>query len=619
VRSRISISIVSLVISLVLNQFAWSADKFSYDYNQMFDYARQILTRAPAREFLRSALSDDLTIDPDLAKELGFKNGKLKDISEAQLMLLLQQNPESFTELATYLKEIPANLEGTPTEKVSREKWRKRFRDLLKNPDTLKEFRRLNNPLEAMVLENSDKSPGYSDLKIFFNHPRVVDGVTRPADNLKQTWIDFIRSSKKQYVSNVFDFDLEEVADELIAAAKRGVDVTQGIDKKSVADVRPEVAAIAKKLESGGVKVHLVDSVGLNHQKVAARDWDFKGEGAALFSSGNLTQSCIGPEGDLKNYPKIQSKYSVPNANHMITMRSDIAASLINHELTKTLRPPYLLRGSEYPLAGAYKISGLPFNAAKEKSPYIVIAFTPGGGLGDISQTVISRMIHDTQGPVDMLQFAFSSEKVENALYDRMLREVSTTGKFDFRSVGDGPFAMQYWSRFLSMSGFQLTGDGKVKSYAEIPDSRWKTAMGDQFEKLQNSIRMPPSIYGNHVVEVDGEKLKVSSKIHHKVLVSGRAVSAGTSFNYSAAAQSNQEQFVVVVDQGIADEMRGATTYLYQNSPRSVAQEAVLRNQRKDFEPDVEADATSKTTNHRAMAIKPGDCMAKDVSQRLGL
>lgn len=561
----------------------------SYDYNKIFDLARQLLTRKPVQEFLKGVLAEELKIDPAIAEQFNLKPTVLGDISEPQLMLLLKQNPDKFEELVTYLKDIPAVPTGSPEEVQARKMWRDKLKDQFKEPEALKKFQTMNNPLEPLVLETADKKPGYKNLKIYFTHERVVDGKSLPADNLKARWIDFIKQAKKQYVSNVFDFDLTDVADALIDAAKRGVDVTQGVDK-GVADARPEVASLVKRLQDGGVKVHLVDSVGLNHQKTAARDWELAGQGAALFSSGNLTQSCIGPEGDLVNFSPPRSKYSVPNANHMITMDSDIAASLINHELTKTLRPPYQLRGRQYPLSGAYKIMGEPYKGIPNvKEPYIVISFTPSGGMGDISETLISRIIAGTEGPVDMIQFAFSSKAVENALLERAARDVAAGKKFEFRSVGDGPFAMQDWSRFLSMSGYELIDDGTTKTYKPIENSPWEKTLGKEgLTALQRNIRMPPEIYGTHQLTLkDGTKAEVTSKIHHKVLVAGRIANAGTSYNFSAAAQNNQEQFVVVADEGIAKEMRGAIDYLASKSKRSVTEEAERRNKFKKFEPKI--------------------------------
>ncbi len=593
---------------------AHAVEASTLEYAKFFDYSRKLLTRDPVRKFLRETLAEDLAVDPALAAKYGADVANARDISEGQLILLLQQNPTVFENVDKYLAEIPPSLSETPEEKAARKKWRAQFKELLNKPGVREEFRRLNNPLEPFLLANPDASAGYSNLKIYFTHPRIKDGQTLPADNPKAEWIKFIQGAKKQYVSNVFDFDLKDVAQALVDAAKRGVEVTQGIDK-NVAEARPEVAEIVKFLREGGVNVHLVNSVGLNHQKNAARDWDLPGQGGALFSSGNLTQSCLGPEGDLVKFPGAKSKFSIPNANHLITMDSDLTANLINHELTKTLRPPYQLRGSDYPLSSAFKIKGTPYPGSTTKEPYIVVTFTPGGGLRDVGQNVISRILVESEGPVDMIQFANSSQPVEQALLARARREIEKTGKFEFRSVGDGPFAMQYWSRFLNMSGYELKTDGDKKQYVEIPDSEWRKALGeDGFKAFRDSIRMPPPEYGNHKVKVDGQSVDVSAKIHHKVIISQDAVNAGTSFNFSAAAQSNQEQFVVVVDRGVADEMRAALNFLHSNSRGSVSAEAARRNRLGSFDPEInpeDAHGNAGTTAALKKAVPNQACEGK--------
>jgi hypothetical protein len=251
---------------------------------------------------------------------------------------------------------------------------------------------------------------------------------------------------------------------------------------------------------------------------------------------------------------------------------------------------------------------GLPYAGIKNaKDPFMVVTFTPGGGLGDVGNNVISRIIRDTEGPVHMAQFAFSSQDVETAMLERAKAEVAKAGKFEIRAVGDGPFAMQYWSRFLSMSGYELEKDAEGnKRYVEVKDSPWKKALGDKgFTDLQDGIRMPPEVYGNHKVKIGEETIDLSSKIHHKVVVSGRVANAGTSFNYSSAAQSNQEQFVVVADEGLADEMRGAIDWLHANARGSVTAEAQRRNKMSQFDEDMDPDGVHGSTKKGSPVI-PG-------------
>lgn len=424
--------------------------------------------------------------------------------------------------------------------------------------------------------------PGYSEMKIYVNHPYYMDGKLVKESNLVATWIKFIESAEKEIILNVFDFDLNEVADALIAKAQQGLWVQVGIDKKSVIDHRAEVKAVEEKLVANGVKVTGVIPVGLNHQKITAIDWSIPEKASVLFSSGNLTKSCLEPEGDLKGTKPLPPE-SVPNANHFITMKSWLLANLIHHELTKTLDPNFLLRGRQYPLNGSYQITGpgvdpQTFEAYPE--PSLTISFTPGGGMKSINKNLIAHFIKRETGKIRMLQFAYSSEEVDKALLFRAEQDYQDKGKFDFLSVGDTPFAMREWSRFLIMSGMKrIQDENKKKTYLEDPDNHWMQSLGPKLMKdVKRKIYVAPKIYGNNWARVGDKKVKVNAKIHHKILATENYAIMGTSFNFSEGAESNNEQILVFRDRNLSKIVDGMVRYLVKRSPGTVSQEAARRN-----------------------------------------
>ena len=208
----------------------------------------------------------------------------------------------------------------------------------------------------------------------------------------------------------------------LLQKKQSGISVRVGIDL-AVINARPEVKAIYESLLAAGIQVNAVDSVGLNHQKIAARDWSTP-DASVLLSSGNLTQSCIGPEGDLKGKEALivnseDLKYSIPNANHAIQIRSKLLAQMVLNELTKTI--DLKLRGNEYPQSGIYRVFAR--GGARANAPSITIAFSPRGGFGDLNRDFIKQVIDSTSGPVKTLQFAFSSKVIEESLFARAQRE----------------------------------------------------------------------------------------------------------------------------------------------------------------------------------------------------
>ncbi|WPU64081.1 phospholipase D-like domain-containing protein [Peredibacter starrii] len=424
--------------------------------------------------------------------------------------------------------------------------------------------------------------PGYSDMKLYVNHPYYQNGVLVQPTNLIEVWRKFILSAEKEIILNVFDFDLEEVADALIEQAHRGLYVQVGIDKKSVIDVRAEVKAVSDRLIENGVHVTGVIPVGLNHQKITAIDWSNPKKASVLFSSGNLTRSCLEPQGDLKGTVPLP-KESVPNANHFITMKSWLLANLVHHELTKTLSSEYLLRGKAYPLNGSYQITGPgvdPYTYEAYPEPSLTISFTPGGGMKSVNKNMIAHFVKQEKGRIRMLQFAYSSSEVDKALLERAESDYQRTKTFDFLSVGDTPFAMREWSRFLIMSGMKRVEDAnKKKTYLADPENEWVKRLGtERVNEIQKKVYIAPKVYGNNWAVVAGKKVKVNAKIHHKILATENYAIMGTSFNFSEGAESNNEQILVFRDRKLSDAVDGMVKYLVEHSPGTVAEEGARRN-----------------------------------------
>lgn len=437
------------------------------------------------------------------------------------------------------------------------------------------------DPTKHLRLIPPQGMPGYSNLKVYVNHPYYLDKKLVPESNLVQVWNDFLKQAEKKIMVNVFDFDLQEIADTLAAKAKKGVEVTIGIDNETVED-RPEVKAVYDFLKKNRVNVVPVDSPKLNHQKMAVVDWDEPQTAKVLFSSGNLTQSCLGPEGDMKAVPASKRpKRSVPNANHVITMNSWLVANLLFNELTKTLDDDFHYRGSQYPILGSYQITGpgvdpQTFEAYPDES--LIISFSPGGGFRDINKNIIGHFIKASKGPIRMIQFAFSSEDVTEAL---LFKAQEQDEKFDFMSVGDTPFAMQKWSQFLKMSGLvRHKNSSKESEFIELKENPFRESLGEaHYNKLRSQIKVAPWYYGaSRKMKVDDVTYEVSGKIHHKVLSAGNFAIVGTSFNFSESAQKNNEQILVFSSKYLAQVVDGMTRWLSEESKGSVYEEALRRN-----------------------------------------
>ncbi len=562
----------------------------SYDYGRMFDLARRVLSRPEARQFIKEVFKEELTVSDEDQSKYNLPD-KIKEISESQFMLLLQYNPKYWPLIDKYLASVPAASESKATEE-KRAKWRAAFRDLVKKDEIGETFKRLNDPVNPLHLQLAGDAPAYGGAKLYANHQTVLDGQVSPPADLKRVLLEFIASAKGELMFNVFDFDLPDVADALIAAAERGVKVTGGIDKGNV-DGRPEVKAVFDKLSGHKhIKIVAVDSVGLNHQKIVLRDWSDEKLAASLFSSGNFTQSCIGPEGDLKNI-KPTPAVSVPNANHMVTLEGYLPAQIAANNLIKTLE--FGLRGNAYPLGGAFKVTG-PAAAGAAQAPQLVIAFSPKGGLGDINRDILRRLIVGTRGIIRMLQFAFSSQTVLEALIERARLEIKEGNAFDFKSVGDTPFSMRPWAVFLAMAGKALLED--TKQYVDLKENPLKDIMGaEAYEAMLKDIRVAPKEYGNNrFTDSDGAVREANAKLHHKSLISGPFTVFGTSFNFSENAEHNNEQILLTDDPAIRAAMLAVFDGFFRLSTRTLVEEAERRNRmtQEDRDADGRDDDESK-------------------------
>lgn len=435
-----------------------------------------------------------------------------------------------------------------------------------------------NHEQSIYELPSMNKEGGYDQLELYVSHPYYSKNRLIKASNLRQTWLDFILSAKKQIILNVYEFDLEVIALALAKKADEGLEVTVGVDAKSLlGDAKTPASEGSKKvyqiLSRSKVKLVPVETSALNHQKVVAIDWENTEDARVLFSSGNLTQSCLGPEGDLIDIPERQRpEGSIPNANHVITMKSATLANLVHHELTKTLSEEYFYRTRQFPTSGVFKVNG-----PKNSKNYLLIAFTPGGAFRNVNQNLIAPLIKKTPGPARMIQFAFSSDVTGLALLEKAKKDFRTARKFDFIGIGEAAFSMQTWSEYLEMSGLTVSKNNRELTYEDDPKNPWlKTLTPEQMKNLRSSIFVAPENYKTITQKINGENRSFGAVVHHKLFSVGPYASMGTSFNLSDSAETNHEQILIFHEPILAEAVEGIAQYLSLKS-RTLFEEAERR------------------------------------------
>jgi hypothetical protein len=145
---------------------------------------------------------------------------------------------------------------------------------------------------------------------------------------------------------------------------------------------------------------------------------------------------------------------------------------------------------------------------------------------------------------------------------------------------------------FLSMIGWER--DAQTGEYSFDKESRWVQLLGKEgLAELRKNVLVAPDIYGAHSVVRGGETHEATSKIHHKILVSGPAAIAGTSFNFSAAADKQSEQLVVFLDPKVVEFVRSLHDGLKEAGAKTL-QWAVSRRSQRQNEPEA-AEHYAKT------------------------
>ncbi|MBL7716761.1 MAG: hypothetical protein JNL01_14950 [Bdellovibrionales bacterium] len=613
---RILAALFAMSISTSFAPIAALADPDSLEENlaEYLALTREALTRDSVRAFLRDIFREEQVHFFDTIREAEGEAPRTRDVSETQFLLLLRENPELVPMLKQYMASVPRTVSETESDALTqrRETWAQKFKHALDKPGIKEKFGELGDPTVPLELNSPDSPNAYKDVKFYVNHPWKMNGVSQPVTNLKQLWIEQIRQAS-EVMMNVYEFDLDDIADELIAKCQEGKPVSVGIDLK-VMDDKPGTKRIYEKLKGTCVDVVAVDAVRINHQKLLVTDWSNPLKAKVLMTSGNPTQSCIGPEGDLPN-ANPRPPESLPNANHAVTLTGQTLALLIHHELTKTLKEPYRLKGRQYPLGGTYKIHGAPFASAFQgpkknpevQTPHVLMAFAPNGAFNAVGKNVIGRIIRETSGPVLMAQFAFSSNWVEQALLARAKKEVKKTGVFDFKFVGETSFAMMDWSIPLKISGLALERTETSKRYYELTDSEWKKALGAAgLANLRRMIRTAPREYRATKVNVNGEDIVIVAKQHHKAFVTGKrgSVRYGStgSFNISTGAEENQEVIAAFLDERVSEGLTGMIQTLHAAGRSSVYDEAQRRNRMGGIEDMVDVNSTEKSGVPRSSA-----------------
>lgn len=596
------------------------------DYQEQIDLVSEIYKNKDLYNYIKSILASLLTIDPEQAQKFALQS-KSDGVSEPQLLFLLQNFPEWSVTLKDYINE-KAKMEASDSNLSADEKMqlalefnkmrlqhRKYLREQMRLEKVQLVLSQMADPTRAFIARLKGQPQSFS-LQTFVNHPyyQLNKSVTKLSDfqsknskiakedDLKAVALKFIRSAKKSIHFNFFEFDLVDVAQEIMRMSDYGIAVRGGIDAKTTvlkaSNVKVAALFRSQAVAHSNFEFTEVQSSGLNHQKIIVKDAGTP-EAEVLFLSGNMTQSCVGPEGDLVGVKNtIHQGKSKPNANNALLVKQPLIATMTAHELDKILVKKY--RGQRhFPVSGSYVFENIK---SSTQNDWLLLAFSPNGGTGDVGRDTLNTLIRSEERSVWAMQFAFSSSDILVDLIDKMRKRVvlMTDNIPDSQQIipevaftGDPSFSLREWAVPLKLSGYAKNiQTSKFYVDQESPLFQGLTAaqlklMNEEFKK----IRVSTQLFGDfHFLG----GLKASVKLHHKFfsLPAKDITTTGTSFNTSNSAEGNMEQIVITQDKDVARKMNGAFLYLYAKSNKSVIERALDKNKQKNLDGEDEEKMT---------------------------
>ncbi len=249
---------------------------------------------------------------------------------------------------------------------------------------------------------------------------------------------------------------------------------------------------------------------GIMHHKFVVVD-----NTTVLFGSANFTMSCV--HGDFAN-PATRG-----NANHLLRFDSP--------DLAKYFTEEFEIMWGDGP-------GGLKNGRFGKKKPYrgermvaidgcpVMVKFSPTPGILPYEQTtnaLIASVIRKATRSVDMALFVFSSQEIVDALAEACVRHP----ELEVRGVFDAGFATRYYSETLDMWQMALMNRGAYEVSAETgaPNRPWDFRRG-----MIGIARLP-----------EGDKL------HHKFAVVDSELVITGSHNWSAAANTNNDEALVII------------------------------------------------------------------------
>ena len=197
------------------------------------------------------------------------------------------------------------------------------------------------------------------------------------------------------------------------------------------------------------------------------------------------------------------------NVNHLVQIENRELANLFTEEFN------YMWRDRKF---GLNKILRSP-QAISWDNTKVTVQFSPISSKQDWSVSsngLIGRVLDNANNSIDLALFVFSDQKLADILQDKQQQGVK------IKALIDKEFIFRYYSEALDMLGVAMTNKCK-------------------YERNNN-------VWSNSLKTIGTANLANGDKLHHKVAVIDNKTVITGSQNWSAAANYNNDETVLILE-----------------------------------------------------------------------
>lgn len=280
-------------------------------------------------------------------------------------------------------------------------------------------------PTDPPVSTSEPANPGRTAIsagliKAYFTTPTLIypdRRDQRPDSPLLKAVISDIGQAERTIDVAVFDIDLRELTDALLAAKKRGVTVRLVVDSENL--IAPEVAEVTGQMQQAGIAITFDEREAFMHNKFIVID-----RRVLWLGSWNMT-----------------TNDTYRNNNNMLRLRSQLAADSYQKEFQAMFEG---LFGTRKPV--------LVHPAIRLDETPIDFYFSPEDG---VAQHVLAE-IGRARRSIRFMAFSFTSDEIASAMVDRRRAGLSVQGVMERQNVeGTGAVFQQ-----LADGGVDVLEDG---------------------------------------------------------------------------------------------------------------------------------------------------------------